>query len=72
MEYLRNAWYVAAWSEELTPGRLLARTLHQRADMASRIPTGADGTPFRRVATTHRREFVLERPFISRYRDINT
>ena len=27
MEYLRNAWYVAAWSEELTSGRLLARTL---------------------------------------------
>src|SRR5947207_11438674 len=25
--YLRNAWYVAAWSGELAPGRLVARTL---------------------------------------------
>jgi len=27
MSYLRNAWYVAAWSTELEPGELLARTL---------------------------------------------
>lgn len=25
--YLRNAWYVAAWGEELAPGKLLARTI---------------------------------------------
>lgn len=27
MVYLKNGWYVAAWSYELTPGKLLARTL---------------------------------------------
>ena len=27
MSYLRNAWYVAAWSNEVQPGRTLARTL---------------------------------------------
>lgn len=27
MAYLRNTWYVAAWDEELSPGRLLARRL---------------------------------------------
>ena len=25
--YLRNAWYVAAWGDELADGRLLARTI---------------------------------------------
>lgn len=27
MEFLRNAWYMAAWSTDLTPGTLIARTL---------------------------------------------
>lgn len=27
MSYLRNAWYIAAWANELEPGKLLARTL---------------------------------------------
>jgi len=27
MSYLRNAWYVAAWANEIEPGKLLARTL---------------------------------------------
>ncbi len=26
-KFLRNAWYVAAWSEEIVPGKLLARTI---------------------------------------------
>ncbi len=26
-KFLRNAWYVAAWSEEILPGKLLARTI---------------------------------------------
>lgn len=27
MSYLRNAWYVAAWDEEVKPGALLSRRL---------------------------------------------
>ena len=26
-KFLRNAWYVAAWSEEVVPGKLVARTI---------------------------------------------
>lgn len=27
MNYLRNCWYLAAWSHEAAPGQVLARTL---------------------------------------------
>jgi phenylpropionate dioxygenase-like ring-hydroxylating dioxygenase large terminal subunit len=42
MTYLRNAWTVAAWADELTPGKLLARTLLDETIVLFR---GADGRP---------------------------
>jgi len=42
MEFLRNAWYVAAWSEELSERALLARTLLEEPVVLFRT---RDGTP---------------------------
>lgn len=42
MTYLRNAWTVAAWADELAPGKLLARTLLDETIVLFR---GADGRP---------------------------
>jgi len=32
MAYLRNVWYVAGWSDEVQPGRMLARQICDRSD----------------------------------------
>ena len=42
MEYLRNAWYVAAWSDEVAPGEILARTIMDEPVAVFRT---ADGSP---------------------------
>ena len=41
MDYLRNAWYVAAWSDEVTPGQVLARTLLDQPVALFRTSDGA-------------------------------
>jgi vanillate O-demethylase monooxygenase subunit len=38
--YLRNAWYVAAWSEELTEGALIGRTILQEPIVVFRKANG--------------------------------
>ncbi|WP_143322986.1 aromatic ring-hydroxylating dioxygenase subunit alpha [Candidimonas nitroreducens] len=40
MAYLRNCWYAAAWSEDLQPGSLLARTLLDEPLVLFRDPAG--------------------------------
>lgn len=40
MEYLRNIWYVAAWSNEIVPGAIVARTILQEPVVLFR---GEDG-----------------------------
>ena len=40
--YLRNAWYVAAWSDDLAEGKLLARTIMKEPVVLYRK---ADGSP---------------------------
>ncbi len=40
MEYLRTAWYLAAWSADVVPGRMLARTLLDRPMVFFREPNG--------------------------------
>ena len=40
--YLRNAWYVAAWSDDLAEGKLLARTIMKEPIVLYRR---ADGSP---------------------------
>lgn len=40
MEFLRNTWYLAAWSESLKPGELLARVLLSRPLVLFRGPEG--------------------------------
>lgn len=42
MNYLRNCWYVAAWSHEVAPGQVLARTL---LDMPVALFRDASGQP---------------------------
>jgi len=39
--YLRNAWYVAAWSDELAEGQLLGRTILKEPIVVYRTATGA-------------------------------
>ena len=41
MEYLRNAWYVAAWSDEVAPGQILARTIMDEPIALFRAAGGA-------------------------------
>ena len=41
MEYLRNAWYVAAWSDEVAPGQVLARTIMDEPVAIFRATHGA-------------------------------
>jgi vanillate O-demethylase monooxygenase subunit len=48
MEYLRNAWYVAAWSEELTAGKLIARTFLDEPLVLFRTNDGAPAALFDR------------------------
>src|SRR5262245_50628355 len=48
MEFLRNAWYVAAWSDELTRDRLLARTLLEEPVVLFRTATGQPAALFDR------------------------
>jgi phenylpropionate dioxygenase-like ring-hydroxylating dioxygenase large terminal subunit len=38
--YLRNAWYVAAWSEDITEGQLLGRTILKEPVVIYRMPDG--------------------------------
>ena len=38
--YLRNAWYVAAWSDDLIDGQLLARTFMHEPVVLYRKPDG--------------------------------
>ena len=40
--YVRNAWYLAAWANELKPGETFARTLLDNPVVMYRT---ADGTP---------------------------
>jgi phenylpropionate dioxygenase-like ring-hydroxylating dioxygenase large terminal subunit len=39
-EYLRNAWYLAAWSADVKPGEVLARTLLERPMVFFRSTSG--------------------------------
>jgi vanillate O-demethylase monooxygenase subunit len=39
-QYLRNAWYVAAWSDELTEGQLLGRTIMKEPVVVYRMEDG--------------------------------
>jgi phenylpropionate dioxygenase-like ring-hydroxylating dioxygenase large terminal subunit len=48
MEYLRNAWYVAAWSEELAAGKLIARTFLDEPVVLFRTNDGAAAALFDR------------------------
>jgi vanillate O-demethylase monooxygenase subunit len=48
MEFLRNAWYVAAWSDELTPGKLLARAFLDEPIVLFRTGNGAVAALFDR------------------------
>jgi len=41
MDYLRSAWYVAAFADEIVPGRLLARTLLEQPIVLFRDGRGA-------------------------------
>jgi vanillate O-demethylase monooxygenase subunit len=38
--YLRNAWYVAAWSDDVTEGQLLGRTMMKEPVVIYRMPDG--------------------------------
>jgi phenylpropionate dioxygenase-like ring-hydroxylating dioxygenase large terminal subunit len=38
--YLRNAWYVAGWSDDLADGKLLARTIMKEPIVFYRLPDG--------------------------------
>ncbi|HEY6992180.1 MAG TPA: Rieske 2Fe-2S domain-containing protein, partial [Xanthobacteraceae bacterium] len=38
--YLRNAWYVAAWSDDLADGQLLPRTILKQPIVLYRKPDG--------------------------------
>ena len=54
MTYLKNCWYVAAWSEEVGAGDILARTLLDQAivffrDEDDRLVALADRCPHRFV-----------------------
>ena len=40
-EFVRNAWYVAAYSREVEPGALLARTICERPLVLYRMPDGS-------------------------------
>jgi vanillate O-demethylase monooxygenase subunit len=40
-DYLRNAWYLAAWADELKPGKILPRTLLDEPVALYRTPEGA-------------------------------
>jgi hypothetical protein len=40
ISYLRNAWYVAGFSDELLPGQMLARTLLEEPIVFFREPGG--------------------------------
>lgn len=42
MEFLRNTWYLVAWSGELTPDTMLSRTVLERPLLLTR---DADGRP---------------------------
>ena len=48
MTYLRNAWYLAAFAEELVPGRMLARTLLGEPLIFFRRPDGSVASLFDR------------------------
>jgi phenylpropionate dioxygenase-like ring-hydroxylating dioxygenase large terminal subunit len=39
-QYLHNAWYVACWSDELTEGQLLGRTILKEPVVVYRMPDG--------------------------------
>src|SRR5205807_8716630 len=69
--YLRNAWYVAAWSDDLADGQLVGRTILKEPIVLYRT---ADGTPAalqdrcpHRFAALHRGKAVrgdrLQRPY---------
>lgn len=48
MEYLRNAWYVAAWSDEVAPGQVLVRTIMDEPVALFRTSDGAPAAVFDR------------------------
>ena len=62
--YLRNAWYVAAWSDDLADGQLIGRTILNEPVVLYRRQTGASPR-CRTVARTASRRCIWARSFVA-------